>query len=124
MTLLLQDQTARDRFDRNYTLLFLMLLLLPQNGAILLVWSRNLLAGWYAPFPSDHNVLAILGYLLLVEHGQTGKILRHGKLSSLIIYPCAAGVLLYGARYAFIASIAVNLVFLALYVQWGAATSP
>ena len=125
MTLLLQDRAAQDRFERNYTLLFLMLLLLPQNGAILLVWSRNLLAGWYAPFPSDHNVLAILGYLLLVEHGQTGKILRHSRLSSLVVYPCAAGVLLYGARYAFIASIAVNLVFLALYiVQWGATTSP
>lgn len=101
-----------------------MLLLLPQNGAILLVWSRNLLAGWYAPFPSDHNVFAILGYLLLVEHGQTGKVLRYSKLSSHVIWASAAGVLLCGARYAFTASIAVNLVFLALYVQWGAATSP
>ena len=123
--LLLQNQDAQDRFERNYTLLFLMLLLLPQNGAILLVWSRNLLAGWFAPFPSDHNVLAIAGYLLLVEYGQTGKILRHSELPSFVIYPCAAGVLLYGARYAFIASIAVNLVFLSLYVvQWRAATSP
>jgi hypothetical protein len=70
-------------------------------------------------------VLAIAGYLLLVEYGQTGKILRHSELPSFVIYPCAAGVLLYGARYAFIASIAVNLVFLSLYVvQWRAATSP
>jgi hypothetical protein len=51
----------------------MLLWLLPQNGAILIVWLRNLQVGWWWPFPSDHNLLAIIGPLMLVEHLRSGK---------------------------------------------------
>ncbi|KAH8930136.1 PGAP1-domain-containing protein [Atractiella rhizophila] len=51
----------------NFALLTMMFLLLPLTSTILLVWTRNLLAGWYAPFSSDHNVLQVLGFLVLLE---------------------------------------------------------
>ena len=56
-----------------------MMLLLPQNSAILFVWQRNLRAGYYAPFPSDHNVLAVAGCLFLIEWLQSGRILQNAR---------------------------------------------
>lgn len=73
-SLLLKDTAAaRIRFERNYGVLFAMLCILPHNGVILLVWLRNLQAGWWAPFASDHNVFSIVGSLHMVEYLQSGR---------------------------------------------------
>lgn len=100
-----------------------MLLVLPQNAAILLVWLRNLQAGWYAPFPSDHNVLAVLGYVGLVELAQTGWTCQAGKVgerdlsawTGWLLYSLSAIVLLLSARYAFVAGVVANIAFCWLY---------
>lgn len=103
-----------------------MLLVLPQKGAILLVWLRNLQAGWYAPFPSDHNVLSVAGFLALVELAQTGWTcciaepkrfkVPFRKISNVVLYGSAISVLVFGPRYAFVAGIAANAVFCWVYV--------
>ena len=113
------------RFQTNYSLFLAMLLVLPQNGAILIVWLRNLQAGWYAPFPSDHNVLAIAGYLGIVELAQTGWTCRVGasaryitrlqSATSAVLLVLTGVVLLLSARYAFVAGIATNVFFCWLY---------
>lgn len=51
----------------HFTILLLWLLAVPIKGPILMVWIRNLGAGWWAPFSSDHNIFPFLGFLLWYE---------------------------------------------------------
>lgn len=77
-----------DRYHYSFSILFVMMCLLPINALILVVWVRNLAVGWLAPFSSDHNVLNVVGFLLNVEALHSGKMLqrtpgRYVTLSSL-----------------------------------------
>jgi glycosylphosphatidylinositol deacylase len=54
------------RYRYFLTVLVMLVWLLPSNGPILLVWLRNLQAGYYAPF-SDRNVFSVGGLLLWSE---------------------------------------------------------
>lgn len=71
-----------DQHNYHFTILFVMLCLLPINALILVVWVRNLAVGWLAPFSSDHNVLSVLGFLLNVEALHSGKTLGRTENSS------------------------------------------
>ena len=69
VTATLTPQTSRawDAHQHSFSTLIILLGLLPINGAVLVIWARNLLAGWYAPFSSDHNPLAVAGFLAFAE---------------------------------------------------------
>lgn len=68
-----------DRYHYSFSILFVMLCLLPINALILVVWVRNLAVGWLAPFASDHNVFSVIGFLLNVEAIHSGKMLGRTK---------------------------------------------
>lgn len=65
-----------DRYHYSFSVLFVMLGLLPSNAFILVVWVRNLAVGWLAPFSTDHNILNVLGFLLNVEALHSGNMLN------------------------------------------------
>lgn len=69
------SRAAWNRYNYYVTGLMCTFWLLPVNGAILVVWMRNLSSGWFAPFSSDHNVLCVAGFLLWVEAVHTGHML-------------------------------------------------
>lgn len=75
-----------DRYHYHFSLLLVMLCLLPINALILVVWVRNLAVGWLAPFSSDHNVLSVMGFLLNVEALHSGKML-HRSGNGFVLYP-------------------------------------
>ena len=65
-----------DRYHYSFTVLLVMLGLLPSNAFILVVWVRNLAVGWLAPFSTDHNILNVIGFLLNVEALHSGNMLN------------------------------------------------
>lgn len=65
-----------DRYHYAFSVLFVLVTLLPINALILVVWVRNLAVGWLAPFSSDHNVLMVVGFLANVEALHSGKMLQ------------------------------------------------
>ncbi|KAM0788807.1 hypothetical protein ACM66B_002894 [Microbotryomycetes sp. NB124-2] len=95
-----------DRYHYSFSILLLMLCLLPINALILVVWVRNLAVGWLAPFSTDHNVFNIIGFLLNVEALHSGKMLSRTQSSlayavSVALPLITAGfALLWGIRYA------------------------
>lgn len=94
-----------DRYHYSFSLLLVMAGLLPINAMILAVWVRNLAVGWLAPFSTDHNVLAVVGFLLNVEALHSGKMLQRTPasvtkaVSTVLATTTAAFALLYGVRY-------------------------
>lgn len=69
-------ERLRDRYHYSFSVLFVLVTLLPINALILVVWVRNLAVGWLAPFSSDHNVLMVFGFLANVEALHSGKMLQ------------------------------------------------
>lgn len=65
----LETQSAHSYNFYNYThsMLVLMLWILPINMPVLVVWAHNLAVSWLTPFSTHHNLLSVLGYILLVE---------------------------------------------------------
>ncbi|BGP39096.1 GPI inositol deacylase [Rhodotorula kratochvilovae] len=94
-----------DRYHYAFSVLLILVTLLPINALILVVWVRNLAVGWLAPFSSDHNVLMVVGFLANVEALHSGKMLQRtsgGRFSPLVtvavfVVP-ATYALLYGIR--------------------------
>ena len=78
-----------DRYHYYFSLLLVMLCLLPINALILVVWVRNLAVGWLAPFSSDHNVLSVMGFLLNVEALHSGKMLSRSGNGFVLFFPSA-----------------------------------
>lgn len=64
-----ETQTAQSYHFYNYahSMLVLMLWVLPINAPVLVVWIHNLTVHWLTPFSTHHNLLSVLGYILLVE---------------------------------------------------------
>ncbi|KKF96383.1 GPI inositol-deacylase [Ceratocystis platani] len=55
-----------------HTILLLMLWVLPINLPVFVVWARNLMVHyWLTPFSSNHNMLSVVGFVLLVEQLRT-----------------------------------------------------
>ena len=98
-----------------YSILLLMLWVLPINLPILAVWVRNLAVHWLTPFSSHHNVLSIMPFLLLVENLTTGRMvpqvtswLRH--VTSLLLFGTALCAAIYGVSHAYMLHYLVNVV--------------
>ncbi|GAA5938622.1 hypothetical protein JCM1841_004366, partial [Sporobolomyces salmonicolor] len=68
-----------DRYHYSFSILFVLVTLLPINALILVVWVRNLAVGWLAPFSSDHNVIMVVGFLANVEALHSGKMLQRSS---------------------------------------------
>ncbi|PPR02655.1 hypothetical protein CVT24_002138 [Panaeolus cyanescens] len=89
-----------------YTLL-LMTWLLPLTAPILAVWVRTLLtAGFTTPFDGDHNFVAVLPFLILVDFASwnTGQFLRPARFEqqlslSWLFVGIAGTAFLYGSRH-------------------------
>lgn len=65
-----QDESKAERDALNYNMHLLLLLtwLLPLTAPVLAVWVRTLLtAGYTTPFDGDHNFLAVLPFLIVVD---------------------------------------------------------
>jgi pimeloyl-ACP methyl ester carboxylesterase len=97
-------------------LLHLMVWILPLNAPILLIWSRNLLQGWYGTLGrSDHNVLHVAGYLLATYIASTGQSIPRARsrasktVTVLLALRCTLTALLYGIRYTYALGGSVNI---------------
>ncbi|BGP07129.1 GPI inositol deacylase [Rhodotorula toruloides] len=108
-----------DRYHYTFSILFVLVTLLPINALILVVWVRNLAVGWLAPFSSDHNVLMVVGFLANVEALHSGKMLqrsaggRYSPTITLLAFVIPATYsLLYGIRAAHRLYSLANLCFL------------
>jgi glycosylphosphatidylinositol deacylase len=64
------------RYHSSFSVLFILVALLPINALILVVWVRNLAVGWLAPFSSDHNILLLVGFLANVEALHGGRVVH------------------------------------------------
>ncbi|GAA5975792.1 hypothetical protein JCM21900_006153, partial [Sporobolomyces salmonicolor] len=95
-----------DRYHYYFSILFVLVTLLPINALILVVWVRNLAVGWLAPFSSDHNVIMVVGFLANVEALHSGKMLQRSSsggyslVTAALAALSAAYALVYGIRYA------------------------
>ena len=72
-----ESQTPQSYHFYNYahSLLILMLWILPINAPVLVVWIHNLTVHWLTPFSTHHNLLSVLGYILLVETMSTNNMI-------------------------------------------------
>lgn len=90
-----------------YSILILMLWILPINALVLLVWAHNLVVHWYMPFSSHHNVLSIMPFILLVETMTSGTMIprvptRLKHVTSLLLFAIATYSAIYGVSYAYL----------------------
>ncbi|KAK9472249.1 PGAP1-like protein-domain-containing protein [Dipodascopsis tothii] len=86
-----------------FSVLMLMIWVLPVNIPLLVVWIHNLSVRWNTPFSSHHNLLSIMPIILLVERMISGKMIPRVTSRSqivtkvlllyIIIYACLHGVL-------------------------------
>lgn len=93
----------------NFHILLLLTWLLPFAAPILVVWIRTLqTAGYTVPFDGDHNILAILPWLLLGEAVASGRTFHreHTRWKRLVSYVLCGGIsvtaLLLGARFPYL----------------------
>lgn len=62
-----QSPQSYNFYNYTHSMLVLMLWILPINMPVLVVWVHNLAVHWLTPFSTHHNLLCVLGYILLVE---------------------------------------------------------
>ncbi|GJJ71191.1 GPI inositol-deacylase [Entomortierella parvispora] len=56
-----------DRFHWMMTMVMVLFFLLPFAVPVLMVWIRNIAGRWFVSFPSDHRLVSIAPFLVLVE---------------------------------------------------------
>ena len=107
-------------FNYNYSILILMLWVLPINLPTLVVWIHNLAVHWLTPFSSHHNVLSIMPFILLVETLSSGVMvpqLRRGRwATNMLFFVLAVYAALYGMTYAYRLHYIANIIALWLVV--------
>ncbi|KAK9467697.1 PGAP1-like protein-domain-containing protein [Lipomyces arxii] len=105
---IVQSPGSNGMFSTNFvnfafSILMLMVWVMPINIPVLIVWIHNLTVRWNTPFSSHHNLLSIMPIILLVERMITGKmvprmsgrfqIVTKIAILYLIIYACLHGVM-------------------------------
>lgn len=107
-------------FNYNYSILILMMWVLPINLPTLVVWIHNLAVHWLTPFSSHHNVLSIMPFILLVETLSSGVMvpqLRRGRwATNMLFFVLAVYAALYGMTYAYRLHYIANIIALWLVV--------
>ncbi|EME47675.1 hypothetical protein DOTSEDRAFT_69584 [Dothistroma septosporum NZE10] len=117
-------QSAQSYNFYNYThsMLVLMLWILPINMPVLVVWIHNLSVHWLTPFSTHHNLLCVLGYILLVEMMSTNnmipRVTNHSVrlLTNTIMFIFAIYAAAYGVTYAYMMHYFVNALCLWFFV--------
>ena len=111
---------AMNFFNYTYSILILMLWVLPINLPTLVVWIHNLAVHWLTPFSSHHNVLSIMPFILLVETLSSGVMvpqLRRGRwATNMLFFVLAVYAALYGMTYAYRLHYIANIIALWLVV--------
>ncbi|KAG4304671.1 hypothetical protein PORY_002064 [Pneumocystis oryctolagi] len=100
------EKTLYNQNFYNYvhSIFVLMLLLLPINVPILVVWVRKMSTNWIAPFSSHHNIFSILPILILVEFLANEKMIIQaesslGKTLDVLLGGISAILAIYGLNY-------------------------
>ncbi|KIW25327.1 uncharacterized protein PV07_08514 [Cladophialophora immunda] len=107
---------AHNFFNYTYSILILMLWVLPINVPVLVVWVHNLAVHWLTPFSSHHNVLSIMPFILLVETLSSGKMVPSVRsfrwATNLLFFVLAVYAALYGMTYAYRLHYIANIIAL------------
>ncbi|KAH3668028.1 hypothetical protein OGAPHI_001782 [Ogataea philodendri] len=91
----------------NFSLLMLMLWILPVNVPVLIVWIHNFSLRWATPFSSHHNFLAIISIVFLVQNNVAGNIVPRPTspvtifVTKFLIAYFSLCSLIYGTRHLF-----------------------
>ncbi|ORY86096.1 PGAP1-like protein-domain-containing protein [Protomyces lactucae-debilis] len=119
----------------NFSVLVLMVSVLPVNLPILAVWVRNLTVRWLTPFSSHHNILMIAPIVLLVEAIASNQMLqpsskpcvflckvrlltnRFDQVTGWLCAGAVAYILLYGVLYPYLIHYVLNCTALLLIVH-------
>ncbi|ODQ67667.1 PGAP1-domain-containing protein [Nadsonia fulvescens var. elongata DSM 6958] len=122
---------SRNFYNYSFSILMIMLCIVPINVPVLMVWVHDLTVRWKTPFTSHHNLLSVLPIMFLVERTTRRRMIpQMWKLSQVQFTVC---MLLYMSSYAFIFGMMhaywlhhlVNF-FSAwlLFIYWGAGKRP
>ncbi len=104
-----------DFYNYSFSILILMIWILPINMPVLVVWIHNLAVRWYMPFSSHHNVLSIMPFVLLVETLTTGHMIPRIQyrlfcyITDISLLAMATFAMLYGVMYTYILHQLVNI---------------
>ncbi|EXJ82463.1 hypothetical protein A1O3_06276 [Capronia epimyces CBS 606.96] len=103
-------------FNYTYSILILMLWVLPINLPVLVVWIHNLSVHWLTPFSSHHNVLSIMPFILLVETLSSGMMVPPVRpfrwATNVLFFVLAVYAALYGMTYAYRLHYIANIIAL------------
>ncbi|KIV97543.1 hypothetical protein PV10_01282 [Exophiala mesophila] len=107
---------AHNFFNYTYSILHLMLWVLPINLPVLVVWIHNMAVHWLTPFSSHHNVLSIAPFIFLVEilsSGMMVPLVRSFRwATNLLFFVLAVYSALYGMTYAYRLHYIANIIAL------------
>jgi len=107
---------AHNFFNYSYSILILMLWVLPINLPVLVVWIHNMAVYWLTPFSSHHNVLSIAPFILLVETLSSGMMVPSVRsfrwATNLLFFALAVYAALYGMTYAYRLHYIANIIAL------------
>ncbi|KIW14790.1 hypothetical protein PV08_07575 [Exophiala spinifera] len=107
---------AHNFFNYSYSILILMLWVLPINLPVLVVWIHNLAVHWLTPFSSHHNVLSIAPFIILVETLSSGMMVPSVRslrwATNLLFFVLAVYAALYGMTYAYRLHYIANIIAL------------
>lgn len=70
-----QSAQVYNFYNYAHSMLVFMLWILPINMPVLVVWIHNLTVHWLTPFSTHHNLMSVLGYILLVEMMSTSTMI-------------------------------------------------
>lgn len=107
---------AHNFFNYTYSILILMLWVLPINLPVLVVWIHNMVVHWLTAFSSHHNVLSIAPFILLVETLSSGMMVPSVRsfrwATNLLFFALAVYSALYGMTYAYRLHYIANIIAL------------
>ncbi|SMR62901.1 unnamed protein product [Zymoseptoria tritici ST99CH_3D1] len=116
-----QSAPSYNFYNYTHSILVFMLWILPINMPVLVVWIHNLAVQWLTPFSTHHNLLSVLGYILLVEMMSTSNMIprvtsRVRFVTNILMFAFALYAAVYGVTYAYRMHYAVNALCAWLFV--------
>ncbi|KXT14208.1 hypothetical protein AC579_7553 [Pseudocercospora musae] len=116
-----QSAASYNFYNYTHSMLILMLWILPINMPVLVVWIHNLTVHWWTPFSTHHNLLSVLGYILLVEVMSTNSMIprvtsRIRFLTNTLMFALALYAAVYGVTYAYRMHYLVNALCFWLFI--------
>ncbi|EMR10828.1 hypothetical protein PNEG_00974 [Pneumocystis murina B123] len=97
-----------------YSVLILMLLHLPFNIPVLIVWAKKISTNWIIPFSSHHNIFSVLPIITLVEFLANEKMImqaepKMAKALDIILLIFSVFLTVYGFYYTYFLHHLVNI---------------